>query len=176
MIKRAKNEITVTPEEYFESWAFEIGAQYWSILGISRNKWIDQAKTKPLREKRENELISQGISPKIAQKQATKEIKIMRHGWAKFTIDDLDFMEGYIFNHKSLNIKIQILSNQDKSITFATFNKSKNKYESIESMHLNGLVEYLKSGKKLKFIPVEPKTLPESDFKYLLINHLGDTK
>lgn len=81
--------IAVEPKSYFSGWAFAIEPSYFSALGVNARYVIDDAKTRPARER----AIEQGMP----RKEATKRIKIMRREDAVGVPPAYAFHEGDIF-------------------------------------------------------------------------------
>ncbi|MBD3612888.1 MAG: hypothetical protein HUJ13_10860, partial [Hydrogenovibrio crunogenus] len=88
-------KLDISPELYFKNWAFEIGSHYWEVFGVTQREWIDQAKAKPLREKRKLELISQtpDLTEKKAMSLAVKQIRPKVKGWGKSSPDKTNFSQ-----------------------------------------------------------------------------------
>jgi hypothetical protein len=171
--KCKSKRLNASPAEFFKHWAFDVDSHYWEIMGLFYGQWLDIEKAKPLREVRQKELISEGLSEKEARSKATKSVQPKIKGWAETKINIDDFSEGYSFHQKDGSLQIQIHGFDGDMVFLLFFDKKKLTYSLLVVCRFKDFISFLETGIPNGFEDYSPQKLRESNLKYLLIKSLA---
>jgi len=168
----ARSELQISPDEYFKDWFFDIPAYYWSIFGVKPGSWVDIEKSKVKRAELKKLYLLNGFTKAEAHKLSMDKGKVLRKGWGVSDADLFDFSEGYSIISSKGNVRIQIIENKDNQIVFTMYEESTQNIMGVYSVSDKNFVLFIKSGDDTFINVFDPRLLPESEFKYLLLNSL----